>query len=140
MGRIDRGDVCAGLGVLKSRESLALLVVAGLADSADKARLMIEVRRALCCFDWFDSGDMRSSRFRVQLHSVFGFAVRDLICDVGFVGLSVSHKSVVIGVSRKCYSATWLIRERNIFQLINQWSIDGDRALYNQLSSRVDVF
>ncbi|CAN8139706.1 hypothetical protein THIOSC15_170002 [uncultured Thiomicrorhabdus sp.] len=79
---------------------------------------------------------MRSSAYRVKLDRVSRCAIRQMVMGVE---MAKTSKACELGISRQCYYKTWDVRERNIFQLIYQWSIDGDyafkSAIYDKLSA-----
>ena len=131
------GDVAAALGmVADGRHRLALEVRAGLGDEKEVMLLLQAIRLGIVEFDWFSCKDMQSSSYRLKLDRVSRCAISQLVLGVE---LAKTAKACEVGIARQSYYKTWDVRERNIFQLILQWSIDGDMALYSMLSDRFEA-
>lgn len=128
------GDVAAALGMVEdNRHRLALEVRAGLGDEKEIMLLLQVIRKNLAVFDWYCKESMQKSSYRLKLDRVSRCAISQLVLGVD---MAKSAKACEVGIARQSYYKTWDVRERNIFQLILQWSIDGDRALYMALSDR----
>jgi len=128
------GDVAAALGMVEdNRHRLALEVRAGLGDEKEVMLLLQTIRQNLAVFDWYCKESMQKSSYRLKLDRVSRCAISQLVLGVE---IAKADKACEVGINRRNYYKTWDVRERNIFQLILQWSIDGDRALYMALSDR----
>ncbi|WEJ62167.1 hypothetical protein [Thiomicrorhabdus lithotrophica] len=131
------GDVAAALGMVEdNRHRLALEVRAGLGDEKEIMLLLQTIRQNLVVFDWFCKESMQKSSYRLKLDRVSRCAISQLVLGVE---MAKAAKACEVGIARQSYYKTWDVRERNIFQLIYQWSIDGDRALYSRLSDRFEA-
>lgn len=129
--RLQSCDVAAALGMIDDvRHRIALQVRAGQGDEREVVELLQLIRQNLSGFGWFVKSDMRSSAYRVKLDRVSRCAIARLVGKT----MTKSEVADCVGIDRSNYFRTWEPREKNIYQLILQWSIDGDFALKQALS------